>query len=305
MPAWRRLLLFARLSRPLFLIGGALLYGLGAAIARYNGHTVQLQLLLLGQGVVTALQLMTHYLNEYEDAETDADNPNRTWLTGGSGVLGANGLPRRTALNAGLVSLAVAAVLASLLALEGVRGAGSWLTLVLIFLGAYFYSAPPLRLARSGYGEVTTSLVVAGLVPAFAESLQSGSVSWLLVLSTAPLAALHFAMVLAFETPDYATDARLGKRTLMVRLGWRTAMRLHDAAIGFAVAAVLFAGLNGLPQSVMAGSIIAFPLAAAQVWQMHRLRQGFRPQWRSLTFGGMALFALAAYLELAGYLLAG
>ncbi len=305
MPGWRRLLLFVRLSRPLFLVGGALLYALGAAIARYSGHAIELRLLLLGQGVITALQLMTHYLNEYEDAEIDASNPNRTWLTGGSGVLGPDGLPRRTALNAGLVALAVAAVFASLLAVEGVRAIASWLTLALIFLGAYFYSAPPLRLARSGYGEVTTSLVVAGLVPAFAESLQSGSVSWLLVLSTAPLAALHFAMILAFETPDYGTDGRVGKRTLMVRLGWRPAMRLHDAALAFALAAMLFAGLNGAPQRVALGSLIALPLAAAQVWQMHRLRQGFRPQWRSLTAGGMALFALTAYLELVGYLLSG
>jgi 1,4-dihydroxy-2-naphthoate octaprenyltransferase len=91
----------------------------------------------------------------------------------------------------------------------------------------------------------------------------------------------------------------------MVRLGWRTAMRLHDAAIAFALLAMLFAAWNGLPPRVAVGSIIALPLAAAQVWQMHRLRQGFRPQWRSLTVGAMALFALTSYLELAGYILAG
>ncbi len=305
MSAWRRVWLFVRLSRPLFLVGGLLVFALGAAIARYNGHVLQPRLLLLGQGVITALQLMTHYLNEYEDAEIDSANNERTWLTGGSGALGADGLPRRTALNAALICLALAAVFTSLLALEGMPGASSWLTLALIFLGAYFYSAPPLRLARSGYGEVTTSLVVAALVPAFAESLHSGSVSWLLVLSTAPLVALHFAMILSFETPDYESDSRLGKRTLMVRLGWRAAMRLHDAAIGFAVASMLFAALNGLPQRVAGGAVIALPLAVAQVWQMHRLRQGFRPQWRSLTAGGMALFALTAYLELIGYVLAG
>ncbi len=304
MSPWRRVLLFLRLSRPHFLVGGALLYALGAAIAHHNGHAIQARPLLLGLGVIVALQLMTNYLSAFEDAEKDGDDPNRT-LSNGSGVFGPDGLSRRAALNAGLASLAVAAVLASLLALEGVRGAAGWLVLTLIFLGAYFYSSPPLRLVRSGYGEVTISLVVAGLVPAFAESIQAGSVSWLLVLSTAPLTALHFAMVIAFETADYETDVRLGKRTLMVRLGWRAAMRLHDAAIAFALVALLYGGLTGLPQRVALGAVIAMPLAAAQVWQLHRLRQGYRPQWRSLTAGAAALLALTAYLELVGYLQTG
>ncbi|MCK4692706.1 MAG: hypothetical protein KAT23_03695, partial [Anaerolineales bacterium] len=59
--------LFLRLSQPLFLLGGALLYSLGAAIASFLGKPIDLYLYLLGQGLVTSLQLMTHFLLVYHE----------------------------------------------------------------------------------------------------------------------------------------------------------------------------------------------------------------------------------------------
>jgi len=90
--------LFLRLSRPLFLIGGFLLYALGAGIARYLGYPIHWGIYLVGQVWVTLLQLSTQFLNEYYDAPADEDNFNRTPLTGGSGALGEGRLPRRVAL---------------------------------------------------------------------------------------------------------------------------------------------------------------------------------------------------------------
>jgi len=300
----RQIGLFFRLSRPLFLLGGFLLNGLGGAILLYLHRPLDLRLYLIGQALVTALQLMGQYLNEYHDTASDADNPSRTPLTGGSGALGAGGLPRKTALYAAIVSLTVAATLASLLLVQALAPPLAWVTLVLAFLGAFFYSVPPVRLAVSGYGELTTSILVAGLVPTFAFALQTGEMHPMLWLSTVPLVALHFAMMLAFELPDFAADTRSGKRPLMIRLGWQWAMRLHDGAILFAIAAFVVAFARGLPTRVALGALIAAPLALAQIWQMARIRAGSRPHWRTLTFSALGLFALTAYLELAGFLLA-
>src|SRR5262245_35998443 len=58
---------FVRLGRPLFLGGGFVLYGLGAAVAAAHGVRLNVALYALGQAVVTALQLMTHYANDYFD----------------------------------------------------------------------------------------------------------------------------------------------------------------------------------------------------------------------------------------------
>ncbi len=299
----RQILLFIQLSRPHFLLGGFLLYALGVSIARYLGTRIDLGIYILGQGIVSSVQLMTHFLNEYYDTPADRDNPSRTPFTGGSGALGPEGLPRSTALYAGIVFLTMTAIIVGLLLANGSVSLLSWLILILAFLGAYGYSAPPLRLIHTGYGELVASLVVAGLLPAFAFSLQTGELHRLVIMTTVPLVALHFAMLIVFELPDYATDVKFNKRTLMVRTGWQTAMRMHDAAIFIAAITFFAAYLNGLPWRVTIGTLIAFPLGVAQIWQMGRIRQGQPPRWLILTWSALILFGMAAYLEWMGYLL--
>ncbi len=299
----RHLLLFVQLSRPVFLIGGFLLYGLGASVAAYLGRPIDAGLYIQGQALITSMQLMTHYLNEFYDAEIDVENPHRTPFSGGSGAIGEGRLPRRVAWYAAVVAMGFGGSLTSLMVVTGNIPPLAWAIFLLIFLGAFFYSTPPLRLIHSGYGELTASLVVAGLVPAAAFVLQTGELHRLLFMTTAPLIALHFAMVIAFEVPDFGTDVRYNKRTLMIRLGWERTMRIHDAAILFAILAFVVAALLGLPRRVALGGLIALPLALAAIWQMDRIRRGGKPRYTLLTTSAVGLFALAAYLMLAGFLL--
>ncbi len=299
----RQLRLFIRLSRPFFLLGGILLYAVGAAIADFLGRPIDFSLYLIGQSIVTLLQLMTHYLNEYFDSDADQDNSSRTPLTGGSGALGPEGLPKSVALYAAVIALALATTISTAAWITGTFPLLAWPVLLLGFFGAFFYNAPPLRLVASGYGELIAAIIVAGLTPAFAFVLQAGELHRLLLMSTTPLIALCFAMIVVFELPDYAADVKHEKRTLMVRLGWSAAMRAHDVAVIFALISYAIAFSLGLPSRVGLGALIVVPLAAAQIWQLNRIRQGYPPKWTSLTFSALALFALAAYLELAGYLL--
>lgn len=295
--------MFIRLSRPQFLLGGFLLYGLGAGIASFLGHRSSPGTYIAGQLIVTLIQLMTHYLNEYYDSEGDLQNERRTLFTGGSGATGPGGLPRRTALYAAVISVGLAATTASALLVTGELSLVAALVLLLGFFGAFFYNAPPARLITSGYGELTTALVVSGLVPTFAFALQTGELHRLLLMTTAPLIGLNFAMIIAFEIPDFASDAKTDKRTLMVRLGWRAAMNWHDVALLFALVSLAMAYFFGLPRRVAMGSLIAVPLAVAQIWQVRRLRQGYPARYPTLVYTSVALFTITAYLELAGYLL--
>ena len=301
MPSWRQFRLFLRLSRPWFLLGAVLLYGLGLALAHYLGERIQVPLALEGLALVLALQLVVHYLNEYYDAEADAANPNRTPFNGGSGAIGKDRLARATALQAAFVSLAFVALLSTAMLVRGETPALAWAVFAMMLLGSYFYSAPPLRLVSSGYGEFIAALIVSALVPSLAYTIQTGAMHRLLFLATAPLVLFNFAMIMAFEVPDYGTDLNYGKRTLMVRLGWETGMRLHDAAIITAVVALLAGALLGLPSRVTVGLLIVLPLAAAQAWQMGRLRRGAKPNWTMLTGGAVALYVLGAYLTFAGF----
>jgi 1,4-dihydroxy-2-naphthoate octaprenyltransferase len=285
-----------RVARPFFLLGGVLVYALGVGIADYLGVTIDWGLYLLGQIWVTFMQLSVHFLNEYYDAPADADNPNRTPFSGGSGEVGEDKLPRSTVMMVAFACLAVVASLTVLVFRQTNLLPEIMLIMVLIFLGGFFYSAPPVRLVSSGYGELTTSIIVANLVSAFAFVLQTGELHRLLAMSTFPLTALHFAMMLAFELPDYANDIKYEKKTLMVRIGWQRGMFLHNIFILVAYLLLGMAVTFGMPLSIAGPAFLTLPLGLLQIWQMRRIASGGSPNWTTLTLLPVALFAGMAYL---------
>ncbi len=67
----RKVWAFIRLTRPLFLFGGVVLYALGLAVASTQGHAMDVSRALLGQVLVISIQLLAHYSNEYFDFEVD------------------------------------------------------------------------------------------------------------------------------------------------------------------------------------------------------------------------------------------
>jgi 1,4-dihydroxy-2-naphthoate octaprenyltransferase len=290
--------LFLRLSRPLFLGGGFLLYALGGGIADYLGVTINWNIYLLGQAWATLLQLSTHYFNEYYNALADLDNKNRTILTGGSGALGPGKIPRRFALLAGLACLAALASFTVILVSYVQPASEVYLIMFIAFLGAFYYSTPPVRLEASGYGELTATILATFLLPAFAFSLQTGELHRLLAMSSFPLAALMMAMLLAFELPDYTNDLKYKKRTLMIRLGWQTGMGLHNILILSAFLILLLARLFGFPWFATLAGLLPLPVGLFQIWQMRNIASGAKPNWTALTIGALALFSVTAYLQM-------
>lgn len=288
-------ILFIRLSRPLFLLGAALLYALGAGIAHYLGIRIGWDLYISGQLWVTLLQLSTQYLNEYYDAPGDAQNTNRTPLTGGSGVLGPGKLPRKVALYSGLACLAALASLTVLFIAWINPAPVVYFIMISGFLGAFFYSVPPVRLEASGYGELTTTVLLTFLVPAFAFSLQAGELHRLLSMTAFPLAALHLAMFLAFELPDYSADMKSEKKTLMVRVGWQAGMNFHNILILSSYLLLILAATFGYPWFATWPALLTLPLGVFQIIQMRRIAGGAKPQWNILVIGALALFSAYAY----------
>ncbi|TLM99576.1 hypothetical protein FDZ74_17810, partial [bacterium] len=201
----------------MFLLGGFLLYALGAAAAARAGFAIHWPAYLLGQLVVTSIQLSAHYANEYYDREVDRlAAQNRTWFSGGSGIL-PTGVISPAAVRTAAFLCAELAVGGGVLA--GIHSPWMFAIVALSLPGSWFYSAPPLTLMSSGWGELTTSLIVVVGVPLAGYVMQAGpppAQFWPVCL---PLLLLHGAMLMAFEIPDFDVDRSLGKRTLTVRLG--------------------------------------------------------------------------------------
>ncbi len=298
-PPQKPWLLFIRLSRPLFLLGAVLLYALGVGIARYLGSPVNWTAYFMGQFWALFLQLAANYLNEYYDSSQDVINPNRTPFSGGSGVVGK--LSPQTVLLSAAACLVAGASITVLMMRTLDLSSGLLFVMILAFLGAVFYSMPPVRLVASGFGELTTSILVANLLPAFAFMLQRGELHRLVAMTTFPLTALHLAMMLAFELPDYASDLKQNKRTLMVRLGWQNGMALHNALILFAFLLLSLSLVFGLPLMIAVPAFIPLPLGLLQIWQMRRIALGGKPNWNALTLTAVALFATTAYLLTLAY----
>jgi 1,4-dihydroxy-2-naphthoate octaprenyltransferase len=290
------IILFLRLSRPLFLLGAVLLYALGAGIAHYLGTIFNWGLFWIGLVWVLVLQLSAHYLNEYYNAPYDQENENRTPFSGGSGALGPGKLPRRSALIAALTTLTVLASLTVLVLAQWRIPLLPILIMGLAFLGAFFYSVPPVALERTGYGELTTSFLVAFLLPGYAFSLQTGEFHRLVAMVGFPLVALHLAMMVSFEFPDYANDLKHGKLTLLVRLGWQNGILLHNILV---LSAFLLVGLAlsfKMPVFAALPAFLSLPLALLQIWQFRHISRGLKPNWIALTLNSLAVFAAMAYL---------
>lgn len=259
---------FVRLTRPHFLLGGVLLFALGAATT--DGVVVAGY--ITGQVMVTSTQAAAQYVNEYADIEVDRTVTHRTWFSGGSGVLTEGAFRPRVALRGAWATSAMAATAMVAMATGSLPAA----FVGLVALGvSWSYSMPPLRLLATGWGEVVASVAVAGLVPIVGALAQEGTLSSELWWVVAILIPVHMAMMLAFELPDLESDAEAGKRVLAVRLGRDASRGLMILLLIVAAGAATVAGLvGGLPRGAVLATVAGVPPAATMVAATRGERDG-------------------------------
>jgi 1,4-dihydroxy-2-naphthoate polyprenyltransferase len=288
---------FVKLTRPMFLGGAVVLYLLGAALAWAQGSVVDWLRLLLGQLLVTSIQLTTHYANEYYDYEVDAViGSARTPFSGGSGVLVNGQLDRAVALHATHLCLALAVIM---IVVCGLISPLMWIVGIGALLGGYFYSAPPVRLEASGIGELNTAILTALLVPLTGYLMQANHLDPIVLIVCAPIVLIYVAMILTFEFPDYPADKAIGKRNITVRIGLQRAAWLHNGLlIGGLI--LMFATAPGNPLLWL-----VVPLA---VWQIAGVVWRSRSGWRRpalLSAGAVLLAGLVPALWLMELLFGG
>jgi 1,4-dihydroxy-2-naphthoate octaprenyltransferase len=298
MNAVTRAIAVVRLGRPVFLLGGFALYGLGALAAQRRGYHFDLCAFALGQLAVTSIQLMTHYSNDYYDYEADKANHTPTRWSGGSRVLVAGELQRGVALQAALIVGAFAPIAAVALLLTSTRHAGAVLLLFVMQILAWSHAGPPLRLHSRGFGEPVTALVVPLFTPLAGFLVQSGCCESLPFVLSAPLVCLQIAMLVTIEFPDYAGDVSVGKASWVVLLGAERAARLVQAAIAGAFACAAFGTRLGLPPSSVPFWLGLTPLGALQVFRLARGDHRRAAAWESLAFTSVALFFLGTVAQL-------
>jgi 1,4-dihydroxy-2-naphthoate octaprenyltransferase len=290
------------LARAHFLAGGVLMYAMGVAVAYAGGASLDWPRLIWGQIGVTAIQLMTHFINEYYDAERDALVVRRTLFSGGSGILPAGRLGRQVAAVGAILCAIVGLVV--ILTIDGMRLDGPLPVYSVALLIGYAYSAPPLSLMSRGLGELAAALTVALLTPLAGYSVAAGHLDAAILWLALPLVMVSLAFMIAVELPDYESDEPTGKRNWVVRMGRNRAGQLHNGMLVSAYGLLCVVGATGhVPGRVTALLWLTLPLA---LWQMGgtwlRIYRGWR-HYGLMLGGGGVLIGLYGLLACLGYVL--
>jgi 1,4-dihydroxy-2-naphthoate octaprenyltransferase len=167
-----------------------------------------------------------------------------------------------------------------------------WLGIAGVAL-AFFYHAPPLRLAYRGLGEVAVALSYGPIIAAGTYLVQRHAIDGAVLAASAPLAVACGAFLWINEFPDARADAAAGKRTLVVRLGRLRAARVFPVLIAAAYLGVALLPLAGLPVTVLAG-LIGLPHGVAAARRLVRFPDTPRElipaqAWTLLSFVLMAV----------------
>ncbi len=279
--------LLARYSWLLLLALLIIMYALGAGIARYLGALIDPGVYLLGQLITIALFLGIYLLDRTFDIQVGVETMGRMVF---------RFLPYRSALLLGGILFAtIAAAAAVPLIWTQNLSSGSFFMLVSGVSLGVFYAVPPTRLSDSGYGELTMAILLANIVPAFSFNLQFGGFHRLLTMTTAPLSLLALAMTIVFALPEYATQIKYQKKTLVTRLGWQNAMLVHNLLILGAFLLLALAAAFDLPGFALYPALLPLPLGAFQVWYMNRIAGGAAPNWLAMKVSAAGLLAFMVY----------
>jgi 1,4-dihydroxy-2-naphthoate polyprenyltransferase len=215
---WRTLV---QMTRPGFLVITAVACVLGTAVAVACGHWPNLWTALATLVLAVLMHAAANVLNDYHDALNGADDANTQGLfpfTGGARLI-QNGLVSvQDTLD--LANALIVFLIPCGLLLAFKTGGGLVLLGLMGLLLGWAYSAPPLALMKRGLGEVTVSLTW-GLVVVGADYVQRGQFFVIPVAVALSFALLVGNILVINGFPDAVSDAQVGKRTLVVRLGTR------------------------------------------------------------------------------------
>ena len=204
-----------------------------------------------------ALQTGTNLANEYYDFRSGADHPGSL---GASRAIMAGWLSPRAVLVASVACFAVGC--AAGLVIVALVG---WPILALGLIGvvgAWGYTAPPLKLAYRGLGEVAVFLLMGTLMVLGSHVVHTTAPPVTALVASLPVGCLVAAILHANNVRDLDDDRRLGKRTLATMLGRTAARREYDLLVGGAYLTLLGGVVWGLLPWPTLAALATLPLAA-------------------------------------------
>jgi 1,4-dihydroxy-2-naphthoate octaprenyltransferase len=233
------------------------LVGTALAITEGTFHGLRFAAALLG---AVFIQVGTNLSNDYSDARRGADTEDRL----GPVRVTAGGLvPPRQVLHATYVSFGLAVLCGVyLIAVAG------WVILAIgaaSILAGVLYTGGPRPYGYEGLGEVFVFLFFGIVAVTGSYYAQVERLEWEAFVLAVPVGLLASAILVVNNIRDAPTDARVGKRTLAVRLGRRRARDLFAACVYLAFPIPAIVWLAGSFDPWLLLPWLALPLAVPLV----------------------------------------
>jgi 1,4-dihydroxy-2-naphthoate octaprenyltransferase len=209
-------------------------------------------------------------INDYFDFKSGCDlHPTyeEFWAPffGGSRLLPEGVLNPRDVYIASLLSFAVSGIIGVYLALE--RGLVIVLLGVIGVLSGYFYVT---QLATRGVGELFVGLNFGPLMVLGSYYVQAQTIPLEPLVASIPVGLLIAAVLWINEIPDYDADKRVGKNTLVVRLGRKRAADVYGVLMLSTYAVILLGISLSLMPVLTLLSFLSAPLAIRAVFVARR-----------------------------------
>ncbi len=234
-------------------------------LAAYNGYFNPLLFILTLVGAVL-IHLGLNMSNDYFDNKLGADNINRTPtpFSGGSRII-QYGLLTPSAV-AGMSTLFYALGAAIGLYLAFSRGLIPILTIFAVgVLISIFYTAPPVKLAYRGLGEVAVGIGFGPVIVLGSYYVQAQELPISAFLASMPIGILIALILYINQIPDIPYDLAAGKRTIVTRLSRDGVMKLYKALLATTYAVIVSAIVMGQAPPTTAVALLTIPYAIKTV----------------------------------------
>ena len=126
--------------------------------------------------------------------------------------------------------------------------------------------------------------------------LQAGSPHPLVYVCVGSLTLLLLSTLVALDFPSFGQDLSHNRATLLTRVGWENALRIHHLLLAGTYLILAAAPLSGFALQRFLPAFLTIPFAVLQVYLLQQIAGGARPMWRLMRANAVAIFVLTAYL---------
>jgi 1,4-dihydroxy-2-naphthoate octaprenyltransferase len=219
-----------------------------------------------GYVIFGSAQLSVSFSNNYFDRHSDR-NSVKTAFSGGSKILLENPELQFYALFISIFLLCFSIIVNLIFTV--VYAYPIWFFIFVLFGGllGWFYTAPPLKFAYRGLGELSTMLAVGFFMPGMGYFVVSGTLDSLFKLIILPLSCYGLFFIITVELPDLESDALANKKNFLVKWGRTTGKFISVLATGFGTLMLTMLFVLGIANEMIDWKPFAifsiFPLVAS------------------------------------------